>query len=493
VRGSSATFTVDEIRTFPKPRIDRVSLLATEFRAAGSTVATLLYVQGANVDVGATVELQASSGAWTAISSMAHQGISNRGWDETLKLPYRGLDYPVYHHLAFVVIPGERSSGDQLTLRIQNEDGVLSDPFDYKLPQTETALDSDGDGMPDSMELTPSTRFRPDVFLQIDRMEDAAKPVRHPYVPEIGVALREAFAAAPIINPIGPSGINVVIDDSQIIPRNVAVRYDGPEDPAIGEGQCTAANIPDADVSLLTLKRACFNNSVRGKYWHYCVWSAYTYVLDESGSKSYKGGLAELLGDDCVIGADLFTDAWMADVRTGAEILMHELGHNLGLRHGGHDDAPFNPTYNSVMSYSWLGRNHWATPGNRKGRPVCTTLYYQLIGAYENLGAVPPGANPDQVRGYSDGMGRILREGDLDESEETPGNPYGVCNSPIDWSCKYVDAEWVCDDDVTDLNVVRDLNESGGTADILSDHPDWSRIVFNGPSVNGSLRLLSDP
>ena len=33
---------------------------------------------------------------------------------------------------------------------------------------------------------------------------------------------------------------------------------------------------------------------------------------------------------------------------------MHELGHNLGLRHGGGDDTRCKPNYLSIMSYALL-------------------------------------------------------------------------------------------------------------------------------------------
>src|SRR5262245_6943270 len=36
-----------------------------------------------------------------------------------------------------------------------------------------------------------------------------------------------------------------------------------------------------------------------------------------------------------------------------ASAFMHELGHTLGLRHGGQDDIPFKPNYHSIMNYSW--------------------------------------------------------------------------------------------------------------------------------------------
>lgn len=493
IRGSQARFTVDEVRDFPRPRVDRVSLFATEFRTGG-TVATLLYIQGANVDVGAAIELEESSSgtsAWNAIPAMAHRGLSNRTWDETLGLPFRALDYPIYHFLTFLAVPGERPPGEALRIRIRNEDGTLSEPFEYRLPLTAADLDSDGDGIPDQLE-SGDAKYRPDIFLQIDHMEDAANPLQHPWSHDIATTLQQVFAVAPIITPIGPTGINLVIDDAQAIPRNVAVYYPGPEDPAVQIGACTSANIPATDPSLRTLKRACFDNTARGTYWHYCVWAGKAYYYDFTGAKAFVGGFGEIGGDDCIIGADHYADAWMADVRTEAELLTHELGHNLGLLHGGADNTKFNPAYNSVMSYSWLGRNHWQTT-TRKGRPVCTTLYYQLAGASDADGTVPTGANPGQLRGYSDGMGRALSEKDLDEKEETTGAAYGVCNNPVDWDCARIGGAWQCDDDFTDLNVSRDLNDNSLTTDTFADHADWVRMIFNGPALNGSLKLQSDP
>ncbi len=44
---------------------------------------------------------------------------------------------------------------------------------------------------------------------------------------------------------------------------------------------------------------------------------------------------------------------------------MHELGHNLGLRHGGMDDLNCKPNYLSVMNYFLPDR--WAL-GTQRGR-----------------------------------------------------------------------------------------------------------------------------
>jgi hypothetical protein len=65
--------------------------------------------------------------------------------------------------------------------------------------------------------------------------------------------------------------------------------------------------------------------------------------------------------------------------REQAGTLMHELGHNLGLRHGGGDDTNYKPTYISIMNYafqfSWLRRTT-STPSRSTaaGRPAIYPL-----------------------------------------------------------------------------------------------------------------------
>ena len=498
VTGSTASFMVDADRAFPAPRVDRVSLVSTVFRTGG-IVTPLLYVQGANVDVGATIEMAVVSGSgvvWTPIQSAAHRGISNRAWDVALNLPYTALDYPVYHFLAFLALPPDQPVGSTLQLRIRNVDGVVSDTKSYTLPLTEADVDSDGDGIPDLQELTTDARLRPDIYLQLDHMEDASHPLTYPWSHDIAIAMQETFAAAPIINPVGPTGINLVIDDAQAIPRNIAVHINGAEDVAgVLVGNCTAANLSAADKSLLTLKRACFDNATRGQYWHYCVWAEKAYIVNADGPM-VESGWGEPSGDDCIVAMGVYGGTWMSDVRTEADLVTHELGHNLGLRHGGTNDDIHNPTYNSVMSYSWLGRTQWG-PKHRRMYPVCTTLFWRVPAATSSEvgGAPPPGAHPDQIRGYSDGMGRLLSENALVETPSSPGLPYGVCDNFVDWQCPPITDPGppVCDGNVTDVLVSHDLNTNASTLDRYKDHADWVSLLFNGPALNGILRLASDP
>ncbi len=79
---------------------------------------------------------------------------------------------------------------------------------------------------------------------------------------------------------------------------------------------------------------------------------------------------------------------------------MHELGHNLGLYHGGGDNCNYKPNYNSVMNY-----------------------LYQFPGIDTNCDPLPDG-----LLSYSTGSRITLLESPLDEN-------LGTCGAPSwDWN-----------------------------------------------------------
>src|SRR5262249_18161151 len=63
-------------------------------------------------------------------------------------------------------------------------------------------------------------------------------------------------------------------------------------------------------------------------------------------------------------GADFFVAAGAADLNrfplAPAGAFMHELGHNLGLHHGGDEDLNYKPNYISVMNYFFQSGIHAA-------------------------------------------------------------------------------------------------------------------------------------
>ena len=85
---------------FPKPRIDAVTLAGATFEPSG--VRTTLYVQGANLDVGAIVSMKnAITAPLAALATTSHKVLRNDWYGVS-----HDHGYPIYHYSSAVVIPG---------------------------------------------------------------------------------------------------------------------------------------------------------------------------------------------------------------------------------------------------------------------------------------------------------------------------------------------------------------------------------------------------
>ena len=453
MRGTQKTFTVTAPQPFSVPRLDRISIVYADFAANGQ-VNAWLYVQGANIDSDAEVLVDN-----LVVPTVAHKGIQNN----LFGIPPADLSYPVYHYLALIAAPGSKMPGQTITIKVRNADGLESNSRAYQLPLNASSLDSDGDDIPDDWEINGydangdgvvdidlkalgADPLRPDLFLEVDVMQGLTNNPG----PAVWNAFTNAFANAPVINPSGPNGINVILDSSGSVPFWQTIDFGGTE---------TATHR-----RFNTLKNANFNDAVRGRIYHYCIWAN----MRPNGSSGISDVDWVNGGDDCIVSFDDFS-AGFQTVQSMAETLMHEFGHNLNQRHGGSDHTTNNPTYSSVMSYSWqlrTGRsNAW-----RRQNPIYAPFYYQLNLAVEANGAIPAAWTGPAID-YSEGMGRPLIENNLNE-------PTGLHNgNAIDWNL---------DGDSTDASANRDLNGNGNTNDTLTDYPNWANIVFAGPRMNGT-------
>ncbi len=133
-------------------------------------------------------------------------------------------------------------------------------------------------------------------------------------------------------NPNGQTGINVISDIGQ-------------------GGQLSGANlisIPNGTIQgdifgadFANYKAANFVPSRLG-YFHYAI-HAHRYSANPGSS-----GYAEIVGDDFLV--TLQCSAFNSNVLSTT---MHELGHNIGLLHGGNTDCNRKPNYNSIMNYNF--------------------------------------------------------------------------------------------------------------------------------------------
>jgi uncharacterized repeat protein (TIGR01451 family) len=234
-------------------------------------------------------------------------------------------------------------------------------------------IDVDGDGVADytlpTIGAAPSVTHK-DVYLEIDSYSTGCNsgpmtPTCAPSQPVID-ALTAVFNNAPVSNPDNTTGIHlhVLVDDSM------------PVTGAINIPPCTPLPEPTGTQDFDNLKHQYFGTAAERGNSKLLAGKAFVFrymisapSLAGLGSTS---GCSELPGNDTVVALGSWPSFASTSVRdqTWEGTIMHELGHNLGLRHGGGatidtdaatgkvTSANCKPNYLSVMNYAFQ------VPGN---------------------------------------------------------------------------------------------------------------------------------
>lgn len=240
-------------------------------------------------------------------------------------------------------------------------------------PALAAALDRDGDGLPDDWErrgvrlegsagprwidlpAMGADPLKPDVFLQVDWMAGAEHDQR-PRAEALKLVV-DAFAAAPYVSPTGSVGISLHIDAG---PSSLLA------EPGVTWGALSRARMIPWQKNLGSLASGTydwteyqkikdapggFTESGRTAIFHYVVFAHY-HDLDDPRGFGASGNSRGIGGTDLLVTLGNFWNG-AGSVQEQAGTLMHELGHNLGLRHGGCDDSNMRPGYQSIMNYAY--------------------------------------------------------------------------------------------------------------------------------------------
>ncbi len=226
------------------------------------------------------------------------------------------------------------------------------------------AADRDGDGIPNSVENKPAYKRKggspghKDIWVECDYMRNLPRSFKFAKVSRY---LKDSFAAGPIKNPDGKTGINFHLVKGEAFkyekqwggnlfsndPSVSNAAYNKLYNQAMARRTQSFVNDPDVDET----------------YYHYCI---IVNLAETTGgllgismdSTNRNGGIP---GDTVVLsfGGDLCPSSQpncpdnqlQASAERQAGTLHHELGHNIGLRHGGNDHANYKLNYLSGMNY----------------------------------------------------------------------------------------------------------------------------------------------
>ncbi|NTX17293.1 hypothetical protein HUA74_44360 [Myxococcus sp. CA051A] len=219
--------------------------------------------------------------------------------------------------------------GCLLTSLDTDQDGVC-DIVEVVFGTNPNNADTDGDRLSDYVELfgfggvdlsaLGANPRKKDIFVEVDYL-----PGLLPTQDTLNSVIT-AFAKAPVSNPNGSTGITLHLVVSQEI---------------------AAADV-DLDLSPVwtdfdTIKAKYFAAS-RAPYFHYML---FAHRYNGGNSSGISRGLP---AQDFVVSLGFWGGVPNVAV---AGTLMHELGHNIGLDHGGNDGANYKPNYLSIMNYEY--------------------------------------------------------------------------------------------------------------------------------------------
>ncbi|MBH0080322.1 PKD domain-containing protein [Pseudoalteromonas sp. NZS11] len=359
------------------------------------------------------------------------------------------------------------------------------------------SIDDDEDGIPDCAEVEGATfgglslyewgarTSQKDIFIEIDYMDSS----------DVGITPHRT-ALEKIVSVFASKGYTVHFDVGDLFDQNSDI---APQNFDLGGGNVVPFNsyTPfeyDLSSPNLFAYKMEYTDITRRPIFHYLLMAS---SGNEDGSIS-GSGIAEISGNDLMVtmgGWGLTLDTQIATNVTynyQASTIFHELGHNLGLYHGGDEEVNFKPNHLSSMNYLYQLAG-LSTIGNNEG-----DRYYERFYPGNASCDITPntnshlGSTDDFIIDYSSGSSADLNESTILEAQGLNRNG----SLPVDFNCNAINTESLTSFDTNQDN----------TISILSDVNEWSMLNlqfymqsagnrFGVPNTNNSkvYNLQSSP
>jgi hypothetical protein len=270
--------------------------------------------------------------------------------------------------------------------------------------------------------------------------------------------VRSAFSRSPVPNPDGTTGINLFVLVDEQIPHQNTTDVNGLRTIKSQSFGTVAERANANSVNLLAAKRMAF---------HYAV-----FAHDQPGENSGSSGVSDngVPGNPGMNFLVTLGNGWAVDASTGHSVgsrdqqagtFIHELGHNLGLQHGGGDGVNCKNNYFSVMNYIFQFSNFVSSRPLDYSRSALDTLNKTNLSEPDGIAQSTP---PDLMTQYGpDGPGQ--------------GPELTAAGVPVDWNF---------DGDSTDEGVNADINGGltcgtpgpPGLSGLLNGFNDWTNLKY---------------
>ena len=361
--------------------------------------------------------------------------------------------------------------------------------------------DSDGDGIPDEWEINGVTigdEFVnlpamgadpnvPDIFIEVDWMQEAGTTTSiagiervtsgrdYKISPEAYADVYNAFKSAESIT--GPVNLHIDAGPDSIMNYETGEKW----------GDLSGANaVAYEDVFELGEGYKHWNDTAMDNFTR-SRWSLFKYCLlvdqfHRAGSDNYTStGIAEYApGQFFIVATGMTSDAEIPQAGT----FMHELGHTLGLSHGGlykdeygkitHSDETYKPNHISVMNYSYQMKGFKDAEGN-------TVLNYQPF----DLPSIDED-NIDEALGI-DPYDAAASFGYFINLPKTSDELVSVSQKPIDFNG---------DGEISE-SVTFEINPEDKVYPGISFHTEtlneWKNIKFTGGLIGGNGESVFNP
>jgi hypothetical protein len=414
--------------------------------------------------------------------------------DITIQGDYYGIAGSAGHDGATTI------TAEVLRCRDTTDDGSVDTDGDALCDNWESeGFDVDGeDGAELDLPAMGADPERKDVFVEMDYMATSGDHTHRPSPRALHIVQR-SFANAPVENPDGSTGVTLHTRVDEQVPKQEftdvhgesfqAIKYGSPRD-RCGTGDRaghfgTSAD-RDADYCEKVLK-------ARDLTFHYAVFA-------HRGPKGEGHlGRADLPGNDLVVSihpnitssklpsvvAKIADNEYMPNSSVARERrflqasgFMHELGHNLDLRHGGVDDRNGKPNYLSLMNYEMF----WYNAGRARAIPGVPDGSKVRIGAPFDYSRDELDSLDETSLSEGSGIGGPDRRRTTWVANSSTGGDGGPENetrfvAPADEAI-----DWNGDGEI-DGTVREDVNDDGdvstGGGDEHRGHDDWATLRFN--------------